>query len=161
MKKYAWSRHSDDEIWHGGVCDSVKECVEEARCEDYKYTDTFAIGYVEPYQVDCVNSDMIIEYLQENAYDEIGEVSESWLDSITREQREDLESRVLKVVLEWLKDCKEEPTFYKILPFDELTLQEALQKYDRSTDESEGETKCQKCGKSFIVIEGEESEDTE
>lgn len=134
MKKYAWSRHSDDEIWHGGVCNSVKECVEEARLEDYKDTDTFAIGYVEPYQVDYVNSDMIIEYLQEDAYDEIGEVSESWLDSITTEQREDLESRVLKVVLEWLKDCKEEPTFYKVLPFDELTLQEALQKYAHPTE---------------------------
>lgn len=134
MKKYAWSRHSDDEIWRGGVCNSVKECVEEARLEDYKDTDAFAIGYVEPYQVDYVNSDMIIEYLQENAYDEIGEVSEGWLDSITREQREDLESKVLKVVLEWLKDCKEEPTFYKVLPFDELTLKEALQKYDHPTE---------------------------
>lgn len=76
---------------------------------------------------------MIIEYLQDNAYDEIGEVSDGWLSGITKEQEEDLESRVIKVVLEWLKDCKEEPTFYKVLPFDELTLQEALQKYDRST----------------------------
>ena len=27
-----------------------------------------------------------------------------------------------------------EPTFYKVLPFDELTLQEALKKYDHSTE---------------------------
>lgn len=133
-KKYAWSQSKTDDIWLGGICDSVKECVEEAKAEDYEDTDTFAIGYVEPYEVNYVNSDLIIEYLQQDAYEEIGEVAEDWLDSVTNEQREDLENRVLKVVLEWLKDCKEEPKFYKVLPFDELTLQEALQKYDHPTE---------------------------
>ena len=133
MKKYAWSRHKTDEIWRGGICDSVKECVEEAKAEGYTDTETFAIGYIEPYQVDYVNADQIIEYLQEDAAENVGEVSEDWLTNITSEQYADLESRVRKVVLEWLKECNEEPTFYKVLPFDELTLQEALQKYDHPT----------------------------
>ena len=30
-KKYAWSRSKTDDIWLGGICDSVKECVEEAK----------------------------------------------------------------------------------------------------------------------------------
>lgn len=133
-KKYAWSRNIDDEIWRGGPCDSVKECAEEAKSEGYNDTDTFAIGYVEPYQVKYVNSDQIIEYLQQDAFDEVGETAEDWLNYITKEQREDLESRVTKVVLQWLKDCKEEPTFYKVLPFDDLSLQEALQKYGSQTE---------------------------
>ncbi len=82
-----------------------------------------------------VNADQIIEYLQQDAFDKIGEVSDDWLNNISREQSADLEIRVLKVVLEWLKDCNEEPTFYKVEPFDELTLQEALQKYDHQTEE--------------------------
>ena len=134
MRKYAWSRRINDEIWKGGPCDSVKECVEEARLEDYEDTDTFALGYIEPYQTNYVNGDLIIEYLQQDAYDEVGEAAECWLDDISREQREDLNDRLKKVVLEWLKDCKEEPTFYKVLPFAELTLQEALQMYDRPTE---------------------------
>ena len=32
-KKYAWSRNKTDDIWYGGICDSVKECVEEAKAE--------------------------------------------------------------------------------------------------------------------------------
>ena len=130
MKKgYAWTRKSNDDIWRGGICDSVKECIEEARYEGYEDSDTFALGYALPYEVDYIDGDLVIEALQEQAYDELGEVSESWLDSITREQREDLNNRLLKVVLEWLKDCKEEPSFYRVEPFDELTLQEALKKY--------------------------------
>ena len=134
MRKYAWSVRISDDIWRGGPCDSVKECIEEARLEGYKDTDTFALGYIEPYQTNYVNGDLIIEHLQQNAYDEVGEVAEGWLDDISIEQRADLNGRLEKVVSEWLKDCKEEPTFYKVLPFDELTLQEALQKYNHPTE---------------------------
>ena len=136
-KKYAWSRKIDDEIWRGGPCDSVKECVEEAKTEGYQDGDTFALGYIEPYEVNYVNSDQIIEFLVQDACDQVGEVAEDWLNSIVREQREDLEDRVLKVVKEWLKDCHEEPTFYKIDPFAALTLQEAVQKYSDSNREKE------------------------
>ena len=128
-KKYVWTRSIRDDIWHGGLCDSIKNCIAEAKCEGYQDTDTIALGYAIPYEVNHIDGDYIIEYLQENAYDEIGEVSEDWLDYITREQREDLENRLLKVILEWLKDCKEEPNFYTVEPFDELMIKEALQKY--------------------------------
>lgn len=139
MKKYAWSKRKNDEIWYGGPCDSISECVEEAKAEGYTDTETFAIGYIEPYQVDYVNADQIIEYLQEDAVENVGEVAEDWLTDITSEQYADLERRVRKIVLEWLKDCKEEPSFYKILPFDELTLQEALQIYTRPTEKGGAE----------------------
>ena len=128
-KKFAWTKHKSDEIWRGGPCDSVKECVEEARAEGYSDEELFAIGYTERYEPNYVNSDMIIEYLQQDACDNVGEVAEDWLSDITHEQRAELESRVLKVVQEWLEYCGEKPTFYKVLPFDELTLKEALEKY--------------------------------
>lgn len=41
-KRYAWSRSKTDDIWLGGICDSVKECVEEAKAEDYEDTDTLS-----------------------------------------------------------------------------------------------------------------------
>lgn len=125
-KRYAWSRRSNDEIWCGGICDSINECIDEAIADE---TDTIALGYAKPYEVEYIDGDLIIEWLQEQAYDEFGEVTEDWLDYITKEQREDLNNRLLKVVLEWLKDCKEQPTFYRVEPFDELTIQEALRKY--------------------------------
>lgn len=133
--KYTWTHKSNDEIWRGGPCDTIKECIEEAKAEDYQDTDTIAIGYAIPYEVDYIDGDLVIEYLQQTAYDEIGEVTDGWLDYITREQREDLNNKLLKVVLQWLKDCKEEPDFYKVEAFDELTIQEALKKYGNKTTE--------------------------
>jgi len=44
MKKYVWTRKSNDDLWNGGICHSVRECVEEARYEGYKDTDVFALG---------------------------------------------------------------------------------------------------------------------
>ena len=127
--KIAWSKRIDDDIWRGGPCDSVLECVKEAEKEDYKESDTIALGVVEKYHVGYVNVDMIIEHMQQDAYDTVGEVAEDWLDNITIKQRRDLEGRVEDVVKEWLKEIGEEPTFYKVLPFDELTLKEAKEKY--------------------------------
>ena len=128
-KQYVWTRSVRDDIWRGGLCTNIKNCIVEAKSEGYQDSDTIALGYAIPYEVNYVNTDLIIEYLQESAYDEVGEVVDGWLDSITKERREDLENRVLKVVLEWLKECKEEPYFYTVEPFDELTIKEALQKY--------------------------------
>lgn len=125
--KYAWSRMSDDEIWHGGPCNSIQECVREASDEGYTAEDTFALGYLEDYTLDLCFADHLIEYLQEDAYDEVGEVAYDWLDSVDRDQRESLNNRITEVVKEWLKEIHEEPNFYKVLPFNECTLQEALE----------------------------------
>ena len=70
MKQYAWSRHSDDELWYGGPCDSIRECVEEAQGEDYKMDDTIALGLIERYEVNYDFAQDIVERLCEDAWDE-------------------------------------------------------------------------------------------
>ena len=125
--RYAWSRKSDDEIWRGGPCDSIKECVEEALAEDFKMEDTFALGYIEEYKIGVDFADRIIEDLQQDAYDEVGEIAYDWLDSVTPTQRELLNGLVQKVVFMWLGQVNEKPTFYKVLPCEECTLKEAME----------------------------------
>ncbi len=138
-KKYAWSRHSDDEIWYGGPCDSIKECVEEALAEGYKLSDTLAVGLVEPYTLDIDFADMIIERMQEDAYDEVGEVTDGWLDHVHRDDITALDNQIRQVVNEWLKKVKEEPTFYTIAPFEECTLSEALDEHqERANNVAKG-----------------------
>lgn len=131
VNKYAWSRHSDDEIWYGGPCDSIKECVEEAIAEGYELSDTFAIGLIENYSIDIDFADMIIERLQEDAYDVVGEVSDGWLDYVNRDDITRLDNKLRQAVNDWLKDVKEEPTFYTIAPCSEYTLEEALEHHAR------------------------------
>lgn len=126
MKQYAWSRHSDDELWYGGPCDSIRECVEEAQGEDYKMDDTIALGLIERYEVNYDFAQDIVERLCEDAWDEVGEASDGWLDSAKRPELDKLNERILPIVREWLKEIHEEPSFYKVLPFEECTLAEAL-----------------------------------
>ena len=118
-QRYAWTHKTTDDIWQGGLCDSIEECIEEALLCGYEVGQTIAVGLAEPYKVTYVCADRIIEDLQEEAYDEVGEVSDGWLDSVTKEQRESLCEKLLKAVLEWLKECGEEPSFYKVHPIAE------------------------------------------
>lgn len=126
MKQYAWSRRSDDELWYGGPCDSIRECVEEAQGEDYEMDDTIALGLIERYEVNYDFAQDIVERLCEDAWDEVGEASDGWLDSAKRPELDKLNERILPIVREWLKEIHEEPSFYKVLPFEECTLTEAL-----------------------------------
>ena len=126
MKQYAWSQHSDDELWYGGPCDSIRECVEEAQGEDYEMDDTIALGLIERYEVNYDFAQDIVERLCEDAWDEVGEASDGWLDSAKRPELDKLNERILPIVREWLKEIREEPSFYKVLPFEECTLAEAL-----------------------------------
>lgn len=126
MKQYAWSRRSDDEVWYGGPCDSIRECVEEAQDEDYEMDDTIALGLIERYEVNYDFAQDIVERLCEDAWDEVGEASDGWLDSAKRPELDKLNERILPIVREWLKEIHEEPSFYKVLPFEECTLAEAL-----------------------------------
>lgn len=125
-EKYAWSRRSDDEIWYGGPCDSIRECVKEASDEGYSLDETIALGLIERYEVNYDFAQDIVERLGEDAWDEVGEASDGWLDGVKRPELDKLNERIIPIVKEWLKELHEEPSFYRVLPFEECTLQEAL-----------------------------------
>ena len=127
MKRYAWTRSIDDEIWRGGPCDSIKECIEEALDEGYDLDDSIALGYVIDYEIDHDFSDEIVYRLSEDAFDTVGEASDGWLDCVKKEDLEVLNDRVMEVVKQWLKEIKEEPAFYSIEPFNSGTLLELLE----------------------------------
>ncbi len=127
MKRYAWTKSIDDEIWRGGPCDSIKECVEEALDEGYGLDDSIALGYVIDYEIDHDFSDEIVYRLGEDAFDTVGEASDGWLDCVKKEDLEVLNDRVMEVIKQWLKEIKEEPAFYSIEPFNSGTLLELLE----------------------------------
>ena len=138
-KRYAWTRNSDDEIWRGGPCDSIRECVEEASDEGYFPDETIAIGLIEDYEINYDFAQDIVERLAEDAYDEVGDASDGWLDSAKREDFDRLNGRLTPIIKEWLKEIHEEPSFYKVLPFEECTLTEALALHkDKTADVPKG-----------------------
>lgn len=127
MKQYAWSRYSDDELWYGGPCDSIRECVKEASDEGYGSDETIALGLIERYEVNYDFAQDIVERLCEDAWDEVGEASDGWLDSAKRAQLDLLNERITPIIKEWLREIGEQPSFYKVLPFEECTLKEAIE----------------------------------
>lgn len=135
-KRYAWTRNSDDEVWYGGPCDSIRECVKEAHDEGYESDETIALGLIEDYEVNYDFAQDIVERLCEDAWDEVGEASDGWLDSAKRKELDMLNERIIPIVKEWLKEIHEEPHFYKVLPFEECTLTEALALHKNKTADS-------------------------
>lgn len=121
-KQYAWTDNIDNEIWRGGPCDSIKDCIAEAISEGYEDGDKIAVGLVDKYEVTYVDVDAILERLGMDADDEVGEVAEDWLTNVTKEQSEELEAEILKVVKAWLDKHRHNPTFYKIEPMHYITI---------------------------------------
>jgi hypothetical protein len=118
-REYAWADSASDEIWRGGPCDSAKECMEEAvSLGDYKNGDTIAVGIIERY-VPYVDANRLIEWMQEDAVDEVGEIADDWLADISKKELGDLHERLSSTTLDWLKQYNLMPTFYKVHPLAE------------------------------------------
>lgn len=119
-REYAWTDNTSDEIWRGGPCDSAEECMKEAvALGDYKNGDTIAVGILERYVPSYVDTDRLIEGLQEAAVDEMGEIADDWLWDISKEELGVLNERLLSTTLEWLKQYNLMPSFYKVHPLAE------------------------------------------
>ena len=127
MKRYAWTSNINNEVWYGGPCDSISECVGEASDEGYYEDETIALGYIKDYEISYDFAQDIIERLCEDAYNEVGEASDRWLDSVKRPHLDTLNERITPIIKEWLKEIGETPWFYGVEPFISCTLKEALE----------------------------------
>lgn len=115
--KYTWEYSGDVEYWTKDIFDSVEDCILDAKENyDVKEGSTIAIGepvYFEPY-VDACN---ILDCIEEDAYEEHGEVAESW-DAYDykkdKEKLEELSDKLTEIVRQWLKDNDTYPNFYNV-----------------------------------------------
>jgi len=64
-----------------------------------------------------------IDKLKENANEECGEYSESWLTHCTKEQEGDLEDRIKAVVNQWADDYALHPNFYGVENIKEIKVE--------------------------------------
>lgn len=112
---------TDGEMFDGGPFDTREEAVKKTREEIHGqdlidgifYTGQLSIPHAEV--IEMINTDSIIENLQENASDQYGETSEDWLSVVSVEQEKDLKNRIKQ----WLLDNKLEPNFGAIVNVEE------------------------------------------
>ncbi|WP_407270017.1 hypothetical protein [Radiobacillus sp. PE A8.2] len=90
---------------------------EEENGEEFNselYKKEFFVGKIERF-VPSVCVDSVVERIAENAYDEVGDVAESYLERISKEEYNSLEERLNQALNEWLDKTKNHPTFYTIV----------------------------------------------
>jgi len=114
MKKLTWSESENDELWQHDTFDNVQECIDDA-IENYKMKkgETIAIGFVFPY-IASIDAESVLEEIENYAYDECGESCESWINYKDKESIDELSNRLTACLNQWLKETKQEPTFYRI-----------------------------------------------
>lgn len=111
-------------VWNGPFC-SVQEAVEDARFvwrDNHGYYPTHgeyvAVSPYTPYEPNF-RSCVVLEDLQEDAFEAVGPVAQDWaetLDKIADEDRRDLHDSLKAVLLEWLKKRNLEPCFGSVDP---------------------------------------------
>lgn len=83
------------------------------------YKKVFYVGQIEKF-IPYVNVDSVLDNVVENAYDEVGEVVEGFLGSVSKEEYGFLEERLNDAFKTWLDETKNHPTFWKIVNVEKI-----------------------------------------
>lgn len=119
---YTWMENDNCDIWNRGEFETIEECIEEALDCGYEPGETIYVGECQKVEVGGIYFDDVLDRVEETMYEEVGEVSEGWdITSIIgrysyrKEIYEKYEEKLRKLVLDYLKEIKEVPGFYKVI----------------------------------------------
>lgn len=120
MEKEDWIvelTESNSEIWSSDIdCNSRENAIEEGmKAAKEEGLSSFRIGRQEYCSMATIDAGTIIENAQEQLYEEIGEVSETYLEGITKEQEKELEEALNEAFHSWHKKHNLFPNCYKVL----------------------------------------------
>lgn len=109
-----WAYSFDNEYYNSpfyeSFDDALKDGILEAKELDYKRV---YVGRVMKF-VPSIDSDLVIEELQQKAYDEAGEFSLDYLEHISLKDRFKLDEMLTETFKQWAKDTKNEPSFFTV-----------------------------------------------
>ena len=122
---YIWNEYENDEIWYHDMFETEEECIADA-IENYDIGlgETIAIGRVYEY-VPYPDVDRMLEQMEEDAYEECGDVAYDWDVSIRKgneEAYDELCADVANAVNKYLKKIGMTPNFHKITDVYTITL---------------------------------------
>jgi hypothetical protein len=113
---------TDSEIWDCDIeCDSREAAIENGiEYAKEECLSSFRIGKSIECDVPSVDIKFLLDDMQEQLYNEVGECSETYLESATIEMFKELEEQLNEVIYQWHKKYKLEPQCCKII--DEETI---------------------------------------
>lgn len=113
MDKFYWSFDRNAELWHESG-ETIEDCIGQAQKlndADYK---TVYIGESVPFvPSEHLNVDVLLDDLEEQAFEFAGEAAEDWrsYEYKKREETNELTAAIGKVVEDWLRKYGRFPTF--------------------------------------------------
>ena len=127
--KYTWERYRDADIWNNDEYESIEECMEDAR-NNYEMDDgeTIYIGECVPVEITGIDFDSVLDSVEQNMYDQVGEISEGWNIGYIRGNTnraaviEKYDKKLFDLVMQYLEEINEVPKFYKVGNVKEYTL---------------------------------------
>ena len=120
-----WSCSQNEEYWDNDFFPSKEEAIEAGK--EWYLGESFEVGQmydVEFTQDDCEWLDIAehtVDKLISSLYDEVGEVSEYWANKISREDEEDLNKQLAKVIIEWIENRVGQPNVFLVDNIETIT----------------------------------------
>lgn len=137
-KEYTWNFDRDAKIWNNGEFDSIEECLAEAASGlKLDGTETVYIGEIEKLtesEIVGYYGDDLIYQMQNNVWDKVGEIAEDWLSCVKKEDISKLDEKIKKVLIDWLQEIGEMPSFYLVRNVREFDLKTGKEKEDTDND---------------------------
>ena len=116
MNKWTYEIDITRDMWRGGVYDTKEEAIEEGKKDAIENgRQSFKVGIIEDAPNFGIDVDSVIEQIQENMYNEMGEVAEDYLDDVTKDDTLELEKRLNEVFYKWQEEHNYKPSFYKVI----------------------------------------------
>lgn len=119
---YTWMENDNCDIWDRDEFTTIEECISDAYDCGYEPGETIYVGECQKVEVGGIYFDDVLERVEETMYDEVGAVSEGWdISSITgaysdrKEIYEKYQNKLENLVMEYIKEIKEIPSFYKVV----------------------------------------------
>lgn len=111
-----WEIDGTAEVWTNAQFETVEEAIKDAKQCGVSVGETIYIA-------NCVKPDIVVDFssvlegVEENMYEQVGEVAEGWDISCIGKQRKAIyevyEERLKELTLEYIKEIDGTPGFYK------------------------------------------------
>lgn len=119
--KEQWAVSDDGESYTSGYVsreDAIERGPDDLGLENGQ---TLYIGRCVPWELK-INADMIIESLVDDAYEDVGEHADGFLQGVTPEQSDSLAASIEAVINAWMEAFGYKPKFFSVEDVEEINL---------------------------------------
>lgn len=125
---YTWETNEYAEVWRNATSETIEECIEDAKQTlDLKSGDVIYVGECEEdVVVGSINLSYVLENIEEDVYEQVGEVSEGQdISTVTEERRaiyEKYNRKLAEFIKAYIEEIGETPNFYRIANIRSITI---------------------------------------